>query len=168
MDFNALNKLSYGVYIVSTKFDGKLYGQIATTVMQVTSEPPAVIVAINKQNLTHDAIQQAGGYNISVLDTSATLKDIALFGFRSGRDIDKFKDVEYNLGGNGLPIVTASAASCFECLLTSTVDVGTHSLFIAKVTDAVLLRDTDAMTYDYYHKVIKGKSSKYAPSYTGA
>ncbi|GAH20661.1 unnamed protein product, partial [marine sediment metagenome] len=105
MDKKALYKISYGLYIVSSKKGDKFNGQIANTVFQTTAEPPMVAICINKKNLTHEFIQKSKVFTISILSKETPMKFIGLFGFRSGRDLDKFKDVNYKIGIIGIPIV---------------------------------------------------------------
>ena len=165
MNKKALWKISYGLYIVSSKKDGKYNGQIANTVFQLTAEPPTIGVCINKNNLTHEYIQESKVFTVSILSTQATMKFIGLFGFRCGRDVDKFKDVEYKIGKTGAPIVLDHTVGCLECKVTGSMDAGTHTLFIGKLLDAETIKDGEPMTYEFYHSVLKGKTPKTAPTY---
>ncbi|MDD3838993.1 MAG: flavin reductase family protein [Clostridia bacterium] len=165
MQINALTKLNYGVYIVSSAKEDKLNGQIANCVFQVTAEPAVVAVSINKDNLTHEYIHESGCFSLSVLNTEADFKFIGKFGFRSGRDIDKFEDTEFKEGVTGCPIVTERCSAWLEFKVVDTMDVGTHTLFLGELVDAEILKDVQPMTYQYYHEVIKGKSPKSAPTY---
>lgn len=167
MNKSALQKCSYGVYVVSSKKDGKLNGQIANTVCQVTSEPPTISVCINKENLTHDFIMGSRAFSVSVLSEDAPMQFIGRFGFKSGRDIDKFEGINYRIGKTEMPIVTDYAAGFMECRLTGTMDVGTHTIFVGQVVDADVVGDSRPMTYEYYHQVKGGKSPKGAPTYAG-
>lgn len=166
MDQNALRKIGYGVYIVSSKKnDGSINGQIANTVFQVTSEPVQIAVCINTKNYTHEFISDSGLFSVSVLSKDAPLKFIGQFGFKSGRDINKFEGVEYYSGSSGVPVVTGNSAACLEARVVSKIDVGTHTLFIGQVVDGRMLSDAEPMTYEYYHLVKGGKSPKTAPTY---
>lgn len=165
MDKSALYKLSYGMYIVSSAKDGKFNGQIANTAFQITSEPQTVAVSINKSNLTNEYIENSGKFSLSVLNTNADLRFIGRFGFKSGRDIDKFAEVEYKLLGSGVPAITENTSAWLEFEVINKVDCGTHNVFIGLLKDAAVLNDSEPMTYDYYHKVIKGRSPKTAPTY---
>ena len=115
MDKKALHKISYGLYIVSSKKGDKFNGQIANTVFQTTAEPPMVAICINKKNLTHEFIQKSKVFTISILSKETPMKFIGLFGFRSGRDLDKFKDVNYKIGIIGIPIVLDNTIGYLEC-----------------------------------------------------
>lgn len=114
MDLKALRQITCGLYVITSIKEGKFNGQIANTVFQVTSEPPAIAVSINKQNLTHSFIRDSRVYTVSVLSRDTPLSFIGNFGFKSGRDIDKFATLTYELGKNGAPIVTEHALSYME------------------------------------------------------
>ncbi|MGB9824872.1 MAG: flavin reductase family protein [Candidatus Hydrothermia bacterium] len=165
MNIQALFKLNYGLYVVASTDSGKINGQIANTVFQVTSEPIKIAVAINKQNLTHEFIEKSGLFSISVLTEEATFKFIGQFGFKSGRNVNKFEGVNYRISHNGLPIILDYTCAYIECRVISTFDAGTHTIFLGEVLDADLLSDKKPMTYDYYHKEIKGKTPKTASTY---
>ena len=157
-------QLSYGLYIVTSHLNGKLNGQIVNTVLQVTSEPPRVAVIINKDNLTHEFISKSRVFGASVLDTSTPMTFIGLFGFKSGRIEDKLSKVEFVQGSTGAPLVTEHAISVLEAKVIDEVDVGTHTLFVADVIAAEVLRSGEPLTYAYYHTHLKGKSPKTAPT----
>ncbi len=165
MNLRALYKISYGVYIVASEKEGKFNGQIANTVFQVTSDPPQVAISINKSNLTHEFISSSGKFTVSVLSTEAPMKLIGKFGFKSGREIDKFEATNYKVGVTGAPIVLENAIAYLECEVVGSFDVGTHTIFIGKVVDADVIGEGEPMTYAYYHLIKKGKSPKTAPTY---
>ena len=166
MDLNALRKVNYGVYIVSSvKNDGSINGQIANTVFQVTSEPAQMAVCINTGNYTHEFISESGKFSVSVLAKDAPLKFIGQFGFKSGRDTKKFDGVKYFTGPSGIPVVTENSVSCLEAEVVSKLNVGTHTIFIGRILDCKILADAEPMTYEYYHLVKGGKSPKTAPTY---
>ncbi|MGN1051159.1 MAG: rubredoxin [Acutalibacteraceae bacterium] len=156
MDNDAIFKISYGLYILSAKEEEKNNGCVINTVLQVTSVPNRISVTVNKQNHTHDMIKNTGKFNVSVLTTDTTFDMIKHFGFASGRDVDKFKDVDFaKESENGIMYITKDTNAYFSCSVVETVDVGTHTIFIADVLDAVTLSDKDSLTYDYYHKYVK-------------
>jgi ferric-chelate reductase [NAD(P)H] len=165
MDKKALFTLSYGVYIVSSAMDGKYSGQIANTVFQVTSEPPAIAVCINKQNLTHDFISSSKSLAISVLSENVPMTTIGLFGFKSGRSVDKFEKTKYKIGVTGSPVVLDFSVAYLEMKITQALDCGTHTIFVGEMVDCGSLSDEPPMTYAYYHQVKGGKSPKAAPTY---
>ena len=165
MNLKTLFKISYGLYIVSSRSGERFNGQIANTVFQVTSEPPRIAVCINKENLTYEFIQQGKVLTISILSESTPMQFIGLFGFKSGRHIDKFKDTKYKLGNTGAPIVLEHATGYIECKVINSLDAGTHVMFVCEIVDAEILSNEKPMTYAYYHEVIKGKAPKTAPTY---
>ena len=166
MDPKALYMLTYGMYVVSSKKGEKMNGQIANTVFQTTSEPPMIAVCINKQNLTHEFIEESGVFTTSILSTETPMTFIGHFGFKSGRDIEKFSgDIGYKMGVTGAPIALDYAVGYIEAEVVGKADAETHTLFIGKVVDAGVLEDKPPMTYAYYHEVKKGKAPKTAPTY---
>ncbi len=165
MDLTTLFKISYGMFIISSKKDDKFNGQIANTVMQVTAEPPTLAVCINKQNLTHEYINSSKVFTVSIITENADMPFIGKFGFKSGRNIDKFADTNYKTGITKAPIVTDFALGYLECELVNSLDCGTHTMFVGKIIEAQLLNNEPPMTYAYYHLIKKGKSPKTAPTY---
>ena len=165
MNLQALHKLSYGMYIVSSVKDGKLNGQVSDAVLQVTSEPPMIAVCINKQNLTHECIMSKKAFSVSILSVDAPMAYIGKFGFKSGRDTDKFKDTKFKTGSSGVPIPLDYAIGYIEAEVTSTLELGTHTLFIGKIIDADITGEQEPMTYAYYHLVKGGKIQKNSPTY---
>ncbi len=165
MNPKALHKLGYGLYVVSSRKGDRLNGQIANTVFQITSEPPTIAVSINKNNLTHEFIKESKTFTASVLCQDTPLSFIGHFGFKSGRDIDKFEGINYKIGETQAPVVIDNAVAYLEAKVTKEVDVGTHTIFIGEVVDADVLTEKACMTYDYYHQVKQGTTPKAAPSY---
>ncbi|MFC2058335.1 flavin reductase [Chloroflexota bacterium] len=165
MDVKALHKLSYGLYVVTSRKGKKLNGQIANTVFQITSEPPTIAVSINKSNLTWEFIKESGVFAVSMLCQDTPLSFIGHFGFNSGRDMDKLKGINYKIGQTKAPVVINNAVSYLEARVTKQIDVGTHTVFIGEVVDAEIISDKACMTYDYYHQVKRGTTPKTAPSY---
>lgn len=165
MNSKALYKISYGMYVISSRMNDKLNGQIANTVFQITSEPPRIAVSINKQNLTHEFINKSKVFIVSILSKATPMKFIGHFGFKSGRKIDKFRDINYKFGVTGAPIVLEHSIAYLEAEVINMVDVGTHTIFIGKVIDAELITEGEPMTYAYYHEIKQGKAPKTAPTY---
>jgi len=165
MNKKALHKLSYGLYIVSSRDGEKRSGQIANTVFQVTSEPPRIAIGINKNNLTHEVIQRSGVFGVSALSQDAPLSFIGRFGFKSGREVDKFDGANSKVGKVGIPLVLDHALAILEARVSQAVDLGTHTLFVGEVEEAEVLREGEPMTYAYYHQVKRGTTPKTAPSY---
>jgi flavin reductase (DIM6/NTAB) family NADH-FMN oxidoreductase RutF/rubredoxin len=165
MDLRALHLCSYGLYVVCSKMGDRFNGQLANTVFQVTGEPPQIAVSINKENLTHSFISESGVFSASVISTEAPMAFIGKWGFKSGRDIDKFKDGEFKTGVNGTPIVLDYALAYLEAEVVNSLDVGTHTLFVGKLVDCAVVSEGEPMTYAFYHKVRKGKTPKRAATY---
>jgi flavin reductase (DIM6/NTAB) family NADH-FMN oxidoreductase RutF/rubredoxin len=156
---------SYGLYILTSKKGDKVNGQIVNTVFQVAAEPPTIAVSVNKQNLTHEYISESKVFTASILSTEAPMTLIGKWGFKSGRDTDKFEGTDYKLGKTGAPIILDSTVAYLEASVVNTTDVGTHTIFIGKVVDCGVIRDGEPMTYAYYHKVKKGKTPERAATY---
>jgi len=165
MNLKALHNLSYGLYVVASQKQGKLNAQIANTVVQVTSEPPTISVCINKQNLTHEFITESKVFVASVLSQDTPLSFIGHFGFKSGKEVDKLKDVNYKLGEAKAPIVLDHSLAYLEARVINQLDVGTHTIFIGELVGADVLREGEPMTYAYYRQVKRGTTPKTAPSY---
>jgi len=165
MNPKALYKISYGMYVICSRNSEKTNGQIANALFQITAEPAMIAIGINKKNLTHEYIEKSNFFTVSILSESTPMSFIGNFGFRSGRDINKFKDVEYKLGKTKSPIVLDNALACIEAKVIDKIDVGTHTIFIGEVEDAEILSEDKPMTYEYYHKVKGGVSPKTAPTY---
>ncbi len=165
MNKKALHKISYGMYIVSSKNGDKLNGQIANSVFQITSTPITIAISINKENLTNEFLKSNGIFSVSILSKETPIEFIGKFGFKSGRDINKFDGVNYKIGESGAPVVLDYAIAYLECKVKNSIDAGTHTIFIGEVIEGDILKDEVPMTYEYYHSVKKGGISKNAPHY---
>lgn len=165
MDLNALRPISYGLYIIGSNKRGRINAQIANTVFQVCSEPPTIAVAINKGNLTHEFIKASKVFTVSVLCQDAPLSLIGNFGYKSGRDTDKFESVKYKLGETEAPIVLEHTVAYMEAKVTDELSVGTHTIFVGELMAAEVLTEDEPMTYAHYHRVKRGTTPKAAPSY---
>ncbi len=161
MDTSALFKISYGLFVLTAKGkDGRESGCIINTAMQVTSNPLQVCFTVNKANYTHDLVLESGSFTLSVLSEKASFDTFKRFGFQSGRDVDKFAGFEdsFRRGANGLPYITAGTNAWISGEVVQHYDVGTHHLFVARVTDMAVLDDkTPSATYTYYQEHIKPK-----------
>jgi flavin reductase (DIM6/NTAB) family NADH-FMN oxidoreductase RutF len=165
MDTKAFRTLSYGMYIVASGDAKGKAGCVVNTFAQVTGNPARATVAVNKDNVTAEVIRRVGRYTASVLTEEAPMTLIGRVGFRSSADYDKFAETVYAVDSVGMPTVTDHAAACFEVRVTSTIDVGSHWLFIGDVEDAHVLSSDAPMTYSYYHQVKGGKTPPKASSY---
>jgi ferric-chelate reductase [NAD(P)H] len=165
VDRKAFRDLSYGLYIVTSFKGDRLNGQIVNTVIQVTSEPPWVAVIINKKNLTHEFIVKSKVFGVSVLEESAPMTFFGPFGFKSGRDFDKFDKVSFKRGSTGCPLITDHSLSVLEAEVIDRLDLGSHTIFIADVLSSEVLKPGRPLTYQFYHEHLKGKSPKNAPTF---
>ena len=166
LDLESLFKLNYPMCIVCSKKDGRFNGCIINTVFQIVPEPPTVAFSINKQSLTHEYITSSKLFTVSVLAEGTPLEFIGKFGFRSGRDINKFERTEYKMGQTGVPIVLDNATSCIEAEVVEAIDVGTHTLFIGKIKTCRTIDDGKVpMTYTYYRDVKGGRTPRTAATY---
>jgi flavin reductase (DIM6/NTAB) family NADH-FMN oxidoreductase RutF len=165
MNPKALHQISYGLYVIAARKDDKINGQIANTVFQITSKPPTMAVSINKENYTHEFISESRSFVVNVLDRDTGMVFIGRFGFRCGRDIDKFDGIKHRLSQLGNPILEENSIAFLEVRVDIEVDVGTNTIFIGEVVDADIIGDGEPLTYAYYHLVKKGKAPKAAPTY---
>lgn len=163
MNKNAFRNMSYGVYVVTTWDKGRATGCTANSAMQITSDPATIAVSINHDNYTNSCIQESGRFAISILGENSDPGIIGAFGFFSGRDKDKFENVEQTIKGC-MPVV-ADACAYAVCEVIDKMETFSHTVFLGKVVDADVLKSDTPMTYAYYHNVIKGKSPKNAPTY---
>lgn len=156
MDSKALYKISYGLYVVGTKIDGKNAGCIVDAFIQSTSSPvPTVILCSIKANQTNEAIKQTGEFTVSVLGTEVDPFVIGNFGFQSGRDADKWANVPHQIK-DGLPVLE-KAVSYLRCKVTDAKELSTHTAFFCEVTDA-WLGEGEPLIYGDYQKGMKSKS----------
>lgn len=166
INFEALYKISYGLYIVSSGSEEYGNGFISNTVFQVTSKPPKFAACCNKDNHTASVIQSTGSFSVSVLHSDTAPGIFGTFGFKSGKDINKMEGMEIRFGETGVPIVLNEAIAFLECRVVETYDVGTHLIFIGELVQADVLDETrDPITYLHYRNVKKGVAPKNAPTY---
>ncbi|MHC4500668.1 MAG: flavin reductase family protein, partial [Planctomycetota bacterium] len=166
LDLESLFKLSYGMCIVSSRKDDRFSGCIVNTVFQITPEPPMVAASINRTCLTHEYISGSRVFTASVLSTDTPMPFIGRFGFRSGRDIDKFQQVKSKTGQTGAPIVLDNTVAFLEVEVTDSIDILTHTLFIGKIVACGRLDDErEPMTYAYYRDIKHGRTPKTAATY---
>jgi len=168
MDTKAFFKLSYGLYIISTVFEGKRCGCIVNTFEQVTSSPPQVCVAVNKENYTAKMIQKSGVFAAVVLTESADMSLISEFGFKTSESVDKFKNYQSLSDINNVPYINQNIAARFSCKVKGLYDAGSHLIFIGEVLDSEVLSTENVMTYAYYHVVKKGYTPPKASSFNAS
>ncbi len=165
MDINTIFKVGYGLYILSSMKGERYNGCIINTISQVNSEPITFQAIISKMNYTYEFIKESGLFSVSILNQDVPFPFIGTFGFKSGRDINKFQNIKYKLGEKKVPIVLDHTVAYLVCEVFQTVDVNTHTMFIGNLIDAEILSDATPLTYAYYRDFKKGKSSKNAPTY---
>ncbi len=163
MNAKAFRSLSYGVYVISTWDRGRATGCVANSAMQITSSPATIAVSINHDNYTNSCIADCGRFAVSILSEQTDPSIIGTFGFQSGKTVNKFDSVDYEVRGN-LPIIK-DACAWIVCEVIDKMETDTHTVFLGKAVNADVLSEQDPMTYAYYHKVVKGKSPKNAPTY---
>ena len=157
IDSKAMFKLSYGLFVLTAREGSRDNGCIINTAGQLTSTPNRIQIAVNKQNFTHDMILRTGIFNVSVLSREATFWVFRHYGFQTGRDVDKFAGLSEDRTANGLRYVEGCTNAVLSGQVISTVDLGTHTLFIADVTEAMVLGSEPSMTYQYYFDHVKPK-----------
>ena len=155
----AMFKFSYGLFVLTARDGEKDNGCIINTAIQVTDSPKRISIALNKANFTHDMIMKTGLFNVSVLSEKALFSTFQRFGFASGRDTDKFAGFEGSCrrSENGLYYVTEGTNAVLSAKVIDSHDYGSHTLFIAEVTEAQVLSADPSATYAYYFEHIKPK-----------
>jgi len=165
MNLMALRKMEYGLYVLSSRKDDRFNGMIANGISQVSSVPANFVISVNKQNLTHDFIKKSKVLSFAVLSKNTPLSFIGRFGFNSGRELDKFKGVNYKTGKTGAPIVLDNALAYVEAKVINEIALETNTIFVAQMVDTDILKEGEPLTYDYYSEIKRGPTSKKAPLY---
>jgi len=166
LDLESLFNLNYPMCILSSKKADQINGCIVNTVFQLIPEPPALAVSINNQNLTCEFINQSKIFAVSILSEDTPIELIRQFGFKSGRDLNKFELLKYKIGQTGAPIVMENTVSFIEARVVNTVDLHTHTLFIGNITECGIIDDKKIpMAYTYYRDVKHGKTPRSAATY---
>lgn len=166
MDNKALYSLQYGVFLLGTKAENsdsgfagkKINACITNTCFQTANSPTRIAISVIKQNLTCQMIEESGVFTLSVLDRSCSFETIRRFGYQSGRNADKFDGFEYSLAKNGCPYIQNGACAVIEGKVCNKLDLGSHILFVAEVTEACVLGNGEPMTYSYYQSDVKPKA----------
>ena len=155
---NAFFSFSYGLFVLTARDGEKDNGCIINTAAQLTDTPKRISIAVNKANLTHDMIVKTGVFNVSMLSTDAPFGLFQHYGFQSGRDVDKFAGVKgMARATNGVYYLPYSTNAFVSGKVTQMIDLGTHTLFLADVTEARVLSDVPSMTYAFYFANVKPK-----------
>lgn len=158
MDNKVLYNIGYGLYVLTANDGNKDNGCIINTVMQVTSNPLQIAIAVNKANYTNEIISKTRKFNVSVLSEEAKFDIFKNFGFQSGKNVDKFENFnETKRSPNGLLYITKETNSYMSAYVQREIDLGTHNLYIAQLVAAESLSDAPTVTYDFYQRFIKPK-----------
>lgn len=166
INIEALFKISYGLYLIGSGNKESGNGYVSNTVFQVSADPPKIATACSKNNFTCEMIKKSGVFSVSVLHQDTSNETIVNFGYKSGRDINKFPASEIIYSSDGTPIVLNDSIAWFSCKVEQSVDAGSHIIFIGEVIESELLDDSkEPMTYAYYRQTRKGRAPKNAPTY---
>lgn len=165
MNPNVFRNLSYGLYAIGTQDaeNNRPTGCILNSVMQITSSPATVAISVNHDNYTNPCIRESGMFSVSILSEACDPAVIGKFGFRTGRDTDKFAGIAYERKEN-MPVLMESCGY-IVCKVIASMEAPTHTVFLGAMVDCDTLKDEPPMTYAYYHKVVKGKTPKNASTY---
>ncbi|MDR0926549.1 MAG: flavin reductase [Ignavibacteria bacterium] len=164
MDITALFRITYGMYVIGTLDGERPTGCIVNTVLQVSAEPLIISVCVNKKNYTNGCIKKTGGFAISILSEQIDPDVIGKMGFNSGKDTDKFTDVAHVFTDDGCPRLVSGISAWLSCEVVESFEIEDYTVFYAKVNDSA--NDLHKpMTYDYYHRVVKGKTAPNAPTF---
>ena len=156
-DLSALFNIGYGLYVVTCNDGGKDNGLIVNTVSQVTNTPNRIAVTINKANYSHHIIKKTGIMNVNCLSVEAPFQIFEAFGFRSGREVDKFADCPPLRSDNGLAFLPRYINSFMSLKVEQYIDLDTHGMFICSITEARVISNAETMTYTYYQNNVKPK-----------
>jgi len=165
MNYSSFQKFSYGMYIVSSAFEGKKAGYIGNTVFQVTSEPPRVAISCHKNNDTLSVILRSKSFAVSVMNRESDTALIAGFGFMSSSEFDKFANVNHEIKKSGAPVVLSSCIAWRDCRMVDSLDLGTHLLIVGEVIESGLISEGEPLTYDHYRIRYKMSAPRKAPTY---
>lgn len=165
LDLAAFRKVSYGLYIVTSRDGERRNGCLINAFMQVAEQPCVVAMALSKKTLTHELTAASRKFAVQVLERDTPLTFLGVFGFRTGREYDKLAEVNWRDGKDGCPVVLDHTLASYEVRVASTMDCGTHTLFIGNAVRSEGLAGGEPLTYAYYHDVKGGKTGRNAPGY---
>ena len=157
MDSKALYKLSYGVFVLGTTAGDKMNACITNTAMQVASNPDRIAICCINANYTCELIKESGTFALTLLDQTCTFETISHFGFQSGRDVNKFESLTPQLDVNGNPYLGYQSCAVLSGKVVDSMDLGSHTMFIAELDDMKVLSDNAPLTYADYHANVKPK-----------
>lgn len=165
MKSEILSSLSYGMYAIGVKNGDRASACIVNTVFQVSGSPNLVAFSLNHNNFSNECIKQNGLFTVSVLSEDTSGAVIGALGFNSGRDTDKLKNVRHRVLAEGVPVIKENICCWFLCKVVDSIETPTHTVFIGEVTAGSETLRGKPMTYEFYHRVIKGRAPKNAPTY---
>lgn len=165
MKSEILSSLSYGMYAIGVKNGDRASACIVNTVFQVSGSPNLVAFSLNHNNFSNECIKQNGLFTVSVLSEDTSGAVIGALGFNSGRDTDKLKNVRHRVLAEGVPVIKENICCWFLCKVVDSIETETHTVFIGEVTAGSETLRGKPMTYEFYHRVIKGRAPKNAPTY---
>ena len=162
MDKKAMYKISYGLFVLTAKDEERDNGCITNTCMQVANAPTRIAIACINRNLTCEMLKSSGVFTLSILDQSATFETVKRFGLQSGRKVDKFADFPCPVNDKGIPFLPIQTCAVISAHVVSSQDLGSHTLFIAEVDDAVRTSDKAPLTYNDGHLKAKLRVAHFA------
>lgn len=166
MDTKALRSFTYGLYLVSALDEnGNRVGCVVNTAMQATSRPYRVTLTVNHDNVTYQAIKRTRRFAIATLAQDTDMELIAAFGFAHSDKMDKFAKFTTDTTANGIPYVTDHVLAVVEAEVVTSMDAGSHEVFLGEVTDGKRLSDAAPLTYAYYHDVLRGTTPAAASAF---
>lgn len=165
MKLRPFHQLTYGIYLIASEFEDQKVGYIANTVFQVTSKPPLIAISSHKNNSSTEIIRKAGAFSVSVLRKDTSIKLIGDFGFKSVKDVDKFRNLEIIHSKTGVPVVLNDSLAWFDCQIREMNDLGSHWLIVGEVLENELISDDEPLTYAWYREKYKTLSPKNSPTY---
>lgn len=166
MNIQLLDKISYGLYIISSHFNGKDNGFIGNAISQITADPAVIMVSTNNDNFTTSLIRSSGNLAITIMGQNITRDIISKFGYKSGKDIDKYEGIELVRSPLGLPLIKENMIGWIEAKVFKEIIISTHTVFFCNIEDAQFLNEQEeVLTYKYYKEVLKLKAPKTAPTY---
>lgn len=160
-----LYDISYGVYVITTKCDDTLAGFVSNTLMQITSSPVRVVTMVSKDNFTCPLIEKSGRFNVSILSAGAPKGLVSTFGYKSGRDTDKFASVTYEIDSRGIPFFKQGVVSVLGCDVVGSTDFGTHMMFVGEIVSGEKISEEKPLTYKDFRDIHKAASPKNAPTF---
>ncbi len=164
MDREIFKNISYGMYFVSSMFDGEMSGCVINTLCQITSNNPIISISLNKNNYTSEVIKKSRKFAVSIISVDTKKEVIGKFGYKSTRDLNKFEDSKHDVILD-VPVVLEDICGYIISEVIEIVDCGSHDVILARVIDAKMIANNEAMTYKYYQENLKGVSPRNAPTY---